>query len=143
MAAPSAFTLKGKARESYLGLVEAFPLASIRSERHLKAAIRVLDGLLDRAERDPGAALYVDALSDLVATYEDAHHPVPPPSDAELLRYLMEARGVTQAELGRSAGVPKSSISQVLSGKKPLSRAMIGKLAAYFGVEPGVLAANF
>ena len=59
-----------------------------------------------------------------------------------MLRHLLDAKGVSQAELHRETGVSKSSISEVLSGKKPLSRQMIRKLADYFGVETSLLAAN-
>ena len=40
--------------------------------------------------------MYLDALSDLVAAYEDEHYPIEPASDADMLRHLMEAKGVTQ-----------------------------------------------
>lgn len=36
---------------------------------------------------------YLDALSDLVGTYEDEHHALKPASDVDMLRHLMEARG--------------------------------------------------
>jgi HTH-type transcriptional regulator/antitoxin HigA len=49
---------------------------------------------------------------------------------------------VTQAELHRATGIPKSTISEVLAGKKAFSRGMIRKLAAYFGVEVRVLVGN-
>ncbi len=54
----------------------------------------------------------------------------------------MEAKGMSQAQLSRETTVPKSTISEILAGKKPLSRRMIGKFADYFGVEASVLAAN-
>jgi HTH-type transcriptional regulator/antitoxin HigA len=54
----------------------------------------------------------------------------------------LEARGATQAELHRATGIPKSTISEVLAGKKPFSRQMIRKLAAYFRVDVTVLAEN-
>jgi len=38
--------------------------------------------------------------------------------------------------------LPKSTISEVLSGKKPFSRQMIRKLADHFQVSVGLLAAN-
>ena len=87
--------------------------------------------------------MYLDALSDLVATYEDEHHAIPPASDADLLRHFMEAKGVSQTELSRDAGIAKSTVSELLAGKKPLSRQLIRKLALYFNVEPSVLAGNF
>ena len=42
----------------------------------------------------------------------------------------------------QATGIPKSTISEVLAGKKPFSRLMIRKLAEYFGVDVAVLAAN-
>jgi HTH-type transcriptional regulator / antitoxin HigA len=136
------FSLKGKDRDSYLELVMAFPLASIRSEAHLAEAQTAMDRLLARGKLDHGEETYLDALSDLVATYEDAHHAIGPASDAGMLRHLLDVRGITQAELSRETGLAKSSLSEVLAGKKPLSRLMIRKLADFFGVDVSLLAAN-
>jgi HTH-type transcriptional regulator/antitoxin HigA len=134
--------LKGKHRDSYLDLVLAFPLASIKSEKHLAEAQKVMDRLLAQGELDDGEEMYLDALSDLVAAYEDAHHAIEPASDANMLRHLLDAKGVTQAQLSRDTRLPKSSISEVLAGKKPFSRRMIRQLADYFKVDVSVLAAN-
>lgn len=120
----------------------AFPLASIRSDEHLDEAQQVMDRLLAKGELDHGAETYLDALSDLVAVYEDQQHAIEPASDADLLRHLLEAKGVTQAQLSQAAGIAKSTISEVLAGKKPFSRQMIRKLADYFKVDVSVLASN-
>ena len=119
-----------------------FPLASIKSDEHLAEAQRVMDGLLARGTLDAGEETYLDALSDLVGSYEDEQHAIEPASDADMLRHLMEARGVTQVQLSHDTGLPKSSVSEVLAGKKTFSRQMIRNLAEYFHVEIGVLAAN-
>lgn len=132
----------GSAFPVYLGLVQRFPLISIRNESQLRAAQAVIDDLFGRGEPDAGTAMYLDALGDLVAAYEDAHHEIGPASDADLLRHLMEAKGVCQADIHKATGVPKSSISEVLSGKKPFTRSMIRAFAEYFGVGPVVLAGN-
>jgi HTH-type transcriptional regulator/antitoxin HigA len=102
-----------------------------------------MDALLAKASLDEGAETYLDALSDLVAAYEDEKHALEPASDADMLRHLMEAKGVTQTQLSRETGLAKSSISEVVAGKKPFSRQMIRKLADYFRVDVGVLAANY
>jgi HTH-type transcriptional regulator/antitoxin HigA len=136
------FVLKGKSRGSYLELVSTFPLASIQSMKHLAAAQTVMDRLLAKGKLDHGEEIYLEALSDLVASFEDEHHAIEPASDADMLRHLMEAKGVTQTQLSRDASLPKSSISEVLAGRKPLSRQMIRKLADYFEVNVSVLTAN-
>jgi HTH-type transcriptional regulator/antitoxin HigA len=136
------FRLKGKSRDSYMELVLDFPLASIKSDEHRAEAQRVIDKRLAHDTLDDGEEMYLDALSDLVASYEDGHHAIEPASDAEMLRHLMEAKEVTQVQLSRDTGLSKSTISEVLAGKKPFSRKMIHTLAGYFRVDIGILAAN-
>ncbi len=128
--------------KSYLDLIIELPLASIRSRQQLDAAQAMIDRLLRKQMLEAGEALYLDALSDLVAAYEDVHFPIAPASDAEMLRHLMEAHGVTQAELHRQTGIPKSSISEVLSGMKPFSKALMRTFADFFKVDSSVLASN-
>jgi HTH-type transcriptional regulator/antitoxin HigA len=143
MAATTTFRLKGAGRDSYLELVMAFPLASIKCDDQLQEAQKVMDQLLARGRLDDGQEMYLDALSDLVAAYEDEHYAIEPASDADMLRHLMEAQGVTQAQLSKDTTIPKSTISEILAGKKPFSRRLIRKLADYFNVDASVLAANF
>lgn len=142
MTTKSEFTLRGKGGDSYLELVMAFPLASIKSDRHLASAQKVMDRLLAKGKLDRGEEIYLEALSDLVATFEDKHHQIKPASDADMLRHLMEAKDVTQAQVSLATSLPKSSISEVLAGRKPLSRQMIRKLAGYFKIDVSVLTAN-
>jgi HTH-type transcriptional regulator/antitoxin HigA len=142
MTANVKFGLKGKARDSYLELVLAFPLASIKSDEHLEEAEDVMDRLLAKDRLDQGEEMYLDALSDLVAAFEDEHHAIEPASDADMLRHFMEVNGVSQVQLHRDTGIAKSTISEVLAGKRAFSRQMIRKLADYFKVDVSVLAGN-
>ena len=128
--------------DSYLKLVIEFPLVSIRNEEQLDSAQAMIDRLLAKEKLDPGEELYLDALSDLLATYEDAHFPIAPASDADMLRHLMEAKKLSQAEVHRGTGIPKSTISEVLAGKKPFSRSIIRTLALFFHVDANVLTSN-
>jgi len=59
-----------------------------------------------------------------------------------MLRHLMEAKGVTQAQLSQDTEIAKSTISELLAGKKAFSRQIIRKLAIYFKVDVSVLASN-
>lgn len=54
---------------------------------------------------------------------------------AELLRYY----GITAAELAERTGIPKSSISMWLSGKRTMRQDKIGIISDCFGVDPGWL----
>jgi len=98
----------------------------------------MIDSLLDLSHLDPLEQDYLEVLSDLVERYESQEYPIPPVSDAEMLRHLVEARGATQAQVAREAGIVESTLSAVLSGKRKLSRSHIGKLSRYFSVSPAV-----
>jgi HTH-type transcriptional regulator/antitoxin HigA len=127
----------GKDRDLYLLLVRRFPLRPIRSERALDEATEVIHSLIDRETLSDAEQDYLDVLTDLVEAYESVHYPEEPVSDAQMLRFLIEMKGVTQAEAAKGAGIAESTISEVLSGKRKLNRTQIGKLARYFHVEPG------
>jgi HTH-type transcriptional regulator/antitoxin HigA len=142
MSTKSSSILKGKVRDDYLRLILRFPLTSLKSEKQFNEAQNVIDKLLTKGKLSSGEEMYLDALSDLVAAYEDVHYPIEPASDAAMLRHLMEAKGITQAELHRDTQIAKSTISEVLAGKKSFSRQMIRKLAHYFNVDVSVLASN-
>jgi len=124
----------------YLELVRQFPLRPIRSDEELDEAVRMIDGLLSRRDLEPEEKDYLEVLGDLVERYETDAHPMTPVSDAEMLRHLLEAKGVGRAELCAVTGIAESTISGVLKGKRSLNRDHIGKLARYFKVPPDVFA---
>jgi HTH-type transcriptional regulator/antitoxin HigA len=128
----------GRGQDRYLELVRLFPLRPIRTEDELDAATAVIHMLIDQDELSPPEDDYLDVLSDLVEAYEEVHYPMNPAPDADMLQFLLEAKGVTQTQAAKGAGIAESTISEVLSGKRKLTRGQIGKLARYFHVGPGV-----
>jgi HTH-type transcriptional regulator/antitoxin HigA len=126
----------GKGEARYLELIRAFPLRPLRNDADLDAAVAIIDGLLDRPRLSPPEKDYLDVLSDLVEAYEFEAVPMRPVGDAKLLQFLIEQKGVTQADAAHGAGIVESTISEVLAGKRQLNRGQIGKLARYFCVEP-------
>ena len=127
----------GKTEDRYLDLIRRFPLRPLRTDTDLDAAVAVIDDLIDRAVLTAAEQDYLDVLSDLVETYETETIPMRPVGDAELLRFLIEHKSVTQAGAATGAGIAESTISEVLAGKRKLNRGQIAKLARYFHVEPG------
>ena len=138
----AAKTAKIKTGDSYFRLVKAFPLTLIKSESHLQQAEQVIDRLLRKGMLDGGESDYLEVLSGLVADYEEEHYPFEPSSDADLLRHLMEAKGVSQTDLHHATGMQKSTISEILGGRRPFSKQHIPKLAEYFRVPKSLLANN-
>lgn len=132
----------GKTEDRYLDLIRRFPLRPLRSEADLNAAVAIIDELIDRDGLTAPEQDYLDVLSDLVETYETDMIPMRPVGDAELLRFLIEHKRVSQAEAASGAGIAESTISEVLAGKRRLNRGQITKLARYFGLDPGAFLAE-
>jgi HTH-type transcriptional regulator / antitoxin HigA len=131
-------TINRKLTASYLALIRRFPLRPITSEAELDRATALVNELLDRDRLDAAEDDYLDVLSDLIERYENKHHPIEDVSADEMLAFLIEQKGVTQAGAARGAGIAESTVSEVLSGKRQLTRKQIEKLASYFHVSPAV-----
>ena len=89
-----------------------------------------------QSQLDRGGQEYLDALTDLVETYEDEHEPIGNVSEAEVLRELMRANGLSQTALEEKVGISQSTISAVLNGIRSLTKEQIITLAAFFRVSP-------
>jgi HTH-type transcriptional regulator / antitoxin HigA len=128
----------GEIDGAYLALIRRFPLRPIRTEAQLDAAIAMIDELTDRDDLAATEDDFLEVLGDLVERYEDQHVEMPRVSDAEMLRLLMEEKGVSQADVVRGAGISKTVLSLVLNGKRELTREHIEALSKYLGVSPVV-----
>ncbi len=124
--------------DNYLGLVRAFPLRPIRSDAELDRAIAMIDSLITRDDLDLGEEDYVDVLSDLVHRYEAEHDPIAPVPDSEMVRFLLESNDMAQTELAQRSEIAESTISEILAGKRKLSRRHIATFSKVFRVSPAV-----
>ncbi len=116
-------------------LVKFLPLISIKNDEHLAYASDVVDELISM-DRDSGQDEYLDALTDLIEAYEDSNVEIGESTPQEMLRHLLDSRGITQVALATKAGVSKSTISEILSGKDRVSKRIAFKLAGFFSVSP-------
>ena len=114
------------------------PLLIIRNEREYTAAVKRLNELLDEIGDNEKHPLYslLDTLGTLVHAYEEEHHSIPDVTGAEVLRYLMDEHGLTQADLPEvgSQGV----VSEILNGKRELNVRQVRPLAEKFKVSSAV-----
>ena len=83
-----------------MALIDEHPLRTIRNDRELRKACKMLDSLLARDELSHWEEAYVDALAVFIEKYEAEHHAIRPPADRELLRELIESITVTPSDDG-------------------------------------------
>jgi len=77
----------------------------------------------------------LDLLANLVHEWESEHEHIPPIGGAEVIRFLLEQRGLADRALTPVFGTA-SIISEVLARKRALQAKHIQKLADFFGVSP-------
>lgn len=80
----------------------------------------------------------LELLIHLIEVYEEEHFPIDLPSPVAAINFKMDQLGLKQADLVPYLG-SKSRVSEVLSGKRPLSLAMMRKLHAGLGIPAEVL----
>jgi HTH-type transcriptional regulator / antitoxin HigA len=110
-------------------------LVHIEDDAQLAAAQNVLDVLLQQ-DLDAGQRAYLDALTDLIECYEDEHVAMADVSEADVLRELMRANGLSQARLADEVGMAQSTISAVLNGSRSLTKRQVLALCRFFRVAP-------
>jgi HTH-type transcriptional regulator/antitoxin HigA len=132
-----------KVSDKYLKLIRDFPLRPIRNDAELHRATKVVDQLAARGEADLSAdeSAYLDVLSDVVEKYEERRYPLHESTAAEMLAFLIEQRNVTQKDVAEATGIPISTISELISGKRAFTLNHVKRLIGYFHVSPAVFVA--
>jgi HTH-type transcriptional regulator/antitoxin HigA len=80
----------------------------------------------------------LEVLSILIKEYELEDYPVPKPNPLEAIKFRIEQIGMSEAELSSILGA-RSRKSEILSGKRKLSLAMIRKLNEVLHIPAEVL----
>lgn len=113
-------------------------LRPIRSAKEYDRTVALMNYLLDVVgeQEDHAFAGLIDLISKLVEDYDASHDTIEASEPNEVLRYLIEMRGLKQGDLAEL--VPQSNLSAILAGKRKISATLAGKLAKYFNVSPAV-----
>lgn len=108
------------------------------NEDDYDALVEALDELLVIVgdDEDHPLATLASHMGDLIEAYDEAHRPMPKVSGVEILRYLMQEHGLTQADLPEVGA--QSVVSELLSGKRRLNVRHIHALSERFGVPADV-----
>lgn len=97
----------------------------------------VLDGLLGKKQRTAEEKRLAELLTLLIEDYEQRYAPPRTAGPVDILRHLMDANGLRQVDLLAVFGTA-SIVSEVLGGKRELSKAHIVKLNERFQVSPAL-----
>jgi HTH-type transcriptional regulator / antitoxin HigA len=122
-------------RKKYLRLANRVVVKAIESEEEYDRMVAAVEALLDKGEEH--RSLEEDALLETIAiliqAYDDRYHALPPAPGHEMLSYLMETSGRTAKDLLPVFGT-RGRLSEILNGKRSISKEQAKKLAAFFKV---------
>ena len=113
-------------------------LRPIRTEEEYERTVSLMNNLLDIVGDRENHTLsgLLDLVSELVAEYDTSHYAIEASEPNEVLRYLIELRGLKQCDLAEI--VPQSNLSAILAGKRKISATLAGRLGKFFNISPAV-----
>jgi HTH-type transcriptional regulator / antitoxin HigA len=113
-------------------------VTSVRTKRDYATVRATIDALLNEVgeNEDHPLADVLDYLANQVKAYEDQNVRIPEAEPSEVLRFLMEQHGLKQGDLSECA--PQGRISDILSGKRTISKEIAKALARRFHVRADV-----
>jgi HTH-type transcriptional regulator/antitoxin HigA len=107
----------------------------IRTDHDLERAIARLEEWDERDESlSPEERELAELYTSLIGAYENQRYPIPHAPPHEFLRALLEDRGLSQADIAPLLG-GRGHASEILSGKRSISKAQAKSLAAHFGLS--------
>jgi len=112
---------------------DLYSLRVIKNNKDYKLALKSLEAVFD--ETGGKFAEYAETLTVLIEHYESENFPVNESKGVDLLEFLMAQNDLKQKDLTGIIGT-KSSVSEILSRKRPLNLQHIRALADKFNVKP-------
>lgn len=116
-----------------------FPVRVIESERDYEESLQQMADLM--AEMPASGSeeeRLLKTLAVLVRDYESSRYPIAPPDPIEAIKFRMEQQGLAAKDLVPYLG-SRSRVSEILSGKRPLTLAMIRSLHRGLGIPAASL----
>ncbi len=120
--------------KKYARLAKHIVIKAIETEEEYDHMVAAVEQLIDKGEDrlSPEESL-LETMAILVQAYDDRDHPLPPVAPNEMLAYLMESSGRAAKDLLPVFGT-RGRVSEVLGGKRAISKEQAKKLASVFKV---------
>lgn len=124
--------------QAWMPFKKAIGVTSVHTEEDYERATATIEVLLDEIgdDEDHPLADVLDYLADQVKAYEDERFSIPKAEPRDVLRFLMEQHGLRQEDLADCA--PQSRISEILAGKRTISKEIAKRFAKRFKVHEDI-----
>jgi len=123
--------------KAYNRLLAKFAPKVIESEAENTRALAIVEGLMTKAELSHEEDAVLDLLVSLIERFEERAYPIPEASPKEVLEFLMEQNALKAADLVDELG-SRAKASEILSGKRAISKVQAKRLGIRFRVSPAL-----
>ena len=122
-------------QDAYRNLLAEVAPKVIETEQEYDRTLAVVEKLTFKKNRTPEEQALHKLLVTLIEAYETQNYPMDQSAPHEILQHILESSGTRQADL---VGVIGSSgvVSEVVNGKRSISKAQAKALGDYFKVSP-------
>jgi HTH-type transcriptional regulator/antitoxin HigA len=110
----------------------------IQNEQENQKCIEKLEHLTGQEVVSPAEEKLIALLTVLVEDFEAKYYPVPEAGPLDIIRHLMEVHKLRQKDLVDDIFGTESIASDVLNGKRDLTKEHIRRLSIRFNVSPAV-----
>ena len=121
-------------KTAYAELLVKYQPKVIETESENEAALALAEELEHR-NRTPEEDALLDLLITLIEKFEDEHYQLDGSTPQSVLLHLMEARDLKQEDLIGAIG-SRGVVSEIVNGKRGISKAQAKALGEYFHVSP-------
>ena len=124
-------------RATYSNLLAEIAPKAIETEEEYDRLLAVAERLTFAKNCTPEEGVLYNLLVTLIEVYETENYPIDKPDPHEILQHIMESSGTRQADL---VGIIGSSgvVSEVVNGKRAISKAQAKSLGDYFKISPSL-----
>ena len=121
--------------KKYARLANRIVVKAIDTEEEYDHMVAAVEQLMDKGKErlSPEESALLETMAILIQAYDDRHYPLPAVAPNEMLAYLMETSGRTPKDLLPVLGT-RGRVSEILSGKRSISKEQAKKLASVFKV---------
>jgi HTH-type transcriptional regulator / antitoxin HigA len=126
--------------DTYANLLTQYRPKVIASEAENDTAIAFAEELAHRNPKSPEEEALLELLITLIEKFETEHYPIPVSTPLEMLKHFMEARNLKQENLVGIIG-SRGVVSEVVNGKRNISKAQASALSQLFNVDVGLFIA--
>jgi HTH-type transcriptional regulator / antitoxin HigA len=125
-------------KTTYGHLLTEFVPKIIETEEEYEQALQVFEPLFFKKNRTPEERAFYLLLRMLIESYEEEHYSAPASPPHKILQHILESSGMRQTDLVALGLGSSGVVSEIVNGKRAISKAQAKILADRFKVSPSL-----